>query len=202
MKKAILFVLMTVGLMSCAAAPSETASRGGFQLIGATVVAPEGSDWVTLKSISRIVAFGKAGDLLGETNILSVAIVRIDASLSDSAFLAQAKRAKAPENRPSRFQDAMISTREVAFKGAQCIRFEGSSLNTTARIETASDVYESRTGYTCRHPLRKDAVVEFTLTSRSGSRGHSAAELGLAERFFENIAFNENLFDRLRERGE
>ena len=197
MKKAFLCVLVTLGLMSCAAAPSETTSEDGFQLIGATVVAPDGPEWITLKSNSRFVAFGKTGDLLGETDILSVAFVPVDASLSDSAFLAQASTTKAPENRPSRFQDATVSIREVAFKEAQCIRFEGSSLNTTARIETVSDVYESRAGYTCRHPLRKDVVVEFTLTSRSGSRGHSTEKLEFAESFFASIAFNENLFRRL-----
>ena len=197
MKKALIFVLMTIGLMNCAAAPSETEPPAGFQLIGATVVAPDGPEWIDLKSNSRFVAFGKTGDLLGETDILSVAIVPVDASLSDSAFLAQARTAKSPEDRPSRFQDATISIREFVFNGAQCIRFEGSSYNTTARIETVREVFESRAGYTCRHPLRNDVVVEFALTSRSGSRGQSAEQLDLAESFFESIVFNRNLFGQL-----
>lgn len=197
MQKAVLFFLAIFGLVNCTASPSETDPTGNSQLIGASVAPPQGFDWIPLKSNDRFVAFGKTGDLLGETDILSVAIVEIDPDLTDAAFLEQSASAKAPERRPPRFEDAIVVTQNITFSDAQCVRFEGSALNTTAEIETLSEVYESRTGYTCRHPLRNDIVVEFTLTSRSGSRIQSQETLNVAQRFFEGIAFNRSLFRRL-----
>jgi hypothetical protein len=197
MKKAILFVLFAVGLVGCGAAPSELASRTGFNLIGATVVSPNDAGWFAIKSNPGAVALGKAGNLQGESRILSVSIIQVDGSMTDRSFLEEAKSAKTVNDNPARFQNVGVSTREVTFNGARCLRFEGSSQNTRARVATASVVYENNVGYTCRHPLRKDVAVDLAFSSRSASSTLSTAERYFAESFFNNIQFNENFFDQL-----
>lgn len=197
MKNAILFIFLSIGLLSCGVAPSEIASRTGFKLIGATVISPNEPGWVAIKANPGGVALGKPGDLQGESRIFSVSIIQVDASLSDRSFLADAKSAKTVNDNPGRFQNFRVSTREATFKGARCLRFEGSSQNTRARIATADRVFENNVGYTCRHPLRRDIAVDFTFSSRSGSSALSAAERSLAERFFNDVQLNETYFDRL-----
>jgi len=197
MKNAILFIILTVGLLGCGAPRSELVSRTGFNLIGMTVISPNDPGWFAIKSNPGAVALGKSGAVQGESLILSVSIIQVEGGRSDRSILEEAKSAKAVNDNPARFQNVSFSTREVTFNGARCIRFEGSSQNTRARIATASVVYENNVGYTCRHPLRRDVAVDFTVSSRSASSTLSTAERNLAESFFNNIQFNENYFDEL-----
>ncbi len=197
MKNTILFVLLAAGLLGCGAAPSEIASRTGFNLLGTTVISPNVPGWVAIKSNPGAVWLGTSGVLQGESRILMVNIFQVDASQSDGSFLAEAKGVNAVNDNPGHLQDVEVSTREVTFNGARCLQFEGSLQNTRARIATASAVYENNVGYTCRHPLRRDVAVNFVFSSRSDSSTLSIAERNLAESFFNNIQFNENYFDEL-----
>ena len=197
MKTVILFIFLTVGLLGCGAAPTEVAARSGFKLIGATVVSPNEPGWFALKSNPGGVALGKRGDLQGESRIFSVTIIQVDGSQSDRSFLAEAKSAKTVNDNPARFQNMKVSAQEVTFKGARCLRYEGSSQNTKASIAGTDQVYENNVGYTCRHPLRADIAVDLGFSSRSGSSGLPAAERNLAQRLFNSIQLNENFFDEI-----
>lgn len=197
MKISIIFVLLAAGLLGCGAPPSEVASRTGFSLIGVTVISPNDPGWFAIKSNPGAVALGRSGDLQGENLVLSVSIIKIESSRSDQSILEEFKSAKAVNDNSARFQNVSSRARDVTFKGARCIRFEGSSQNTKARIASASVVYENNMGYTCRHPLRRDLAVDFAFSSRSASSTLSAAERNLAASFFNNIQFDENYFDEL-----
>lgn len=175
--------MMAIGLAGCSSTPIEVTPRTGFNLIGATVVSPNGPGWRAVVSNPGNVALGKAGDIQGQSEIVNVAIIQIDGNRSDDSFLAEAKIAKSPAR-----------TQEVNYKRTRCLKYEGSRQNPNAKIAGSGPVYETAFGYTCRHPLRKDAAIDMAYSTRKTSKGLTSAERGLANQFFANIQFNENGF--------
>lgn len=193
MRRLGIFIFLTLALTGCAVS-TPVQPRTGFKITGATIASPNQPGWITSeRSPSAILLYGP-GERQGETRFVYALAISLDASMSDPAFLAEAKRAKTVNDDPDRLLPMKTQTRNIRFKGAYCLRFDLMQQDTKSKAIASGPQFINTIGYTCRHPDRRDLAVELTYSKRSSARNLTGTEKALAQQFFSDARFSADGF--------
>jgi hypothetical protein len=171
------------GAAVSAQAQTSIKPAGMYDQDGITVVSPNQTGWILLKTDKSETVFEKRGD--GGILNASVKTIRTKTFETDKDRLAGWETLKQEEL--SKLKRDSIHFNHTRFKGANCLRYDG--IFPIEKTSTSSFVHFNLKGYLCPHPNAKDSAVQMEFSNYSNTRGLTEDLNSLSEEFFEKLTF-------------
>jgi hypothetical protein len=181
------FIVIIATALFCAAvsAQAQTSIKpaGIYDHDGITVVSPNQTGWILLKTDKSETVFEKRGE--GGILNASVKTIRTKTFETDKARLAGWETLKQEE--VSKLKLDSIHFDNKRFKGAMCLRYDG--IFPIEKTPSSNFAYFNLKGYLCPHPNAKDSAVQVEFFNYSNARGLTEELDSLSDEFFEKLTF-------------
>jgi len=179
---AILIAMICAGAGS-AQDQSSISPASTYDQAGVTVVSPNQSGWILLKSDKLETVFGKRDkDGIVSANIK---IIKTKTFETDRELLASLETLKQEEL--NKLRRDSIHFNNVRFKGSSCLQYDGTF--TVDGTSSPKFPYFNLKGYVCLLPQTKDFAVQLEFSNYSNQRGFSEKLFSLSDEFFEKVVF-------------
>jgi hypothetical protein len=151
---------------------------------GITVVSPNQSGWVLLKTDKSETVFEKRGE--GGILNASVKTIRTKTFETDKDRLAGWEALKQEEF--SKLKQDHIHFNYTRFKGAMCLLYDG--IFPLEKTSSNKFAHFNVKGYLCPPPNAKDSAVQMEFSNYSNTRGLTEDLYSLSDGFFEKLIFS------------
>jgi hypothetical protein len=181
------FIVVIATALFCvtlsAQAPTSIKPASIYHQDGITVVSPNQTGWILLKTDKSETVFEKRGE--GGILNASVKTIRTKTFETDKDRLAGWETFKQEEL--SKLKRDSIHFDYTRFKGAMCLRYDG--IFPIEKTSSSNYAYFNLKGYLCPHPNAKDSAVQMEFTNYSNTRGLTEDLFSLSNEFFEKLTF-------------
>ena len=182
------FRVVIAAALFCAAvsAQAQTSIKPAsvYDQDGITVVSPNQSGWILLKTDKSETLFEKRGE--GGILIASVKTIRTKTFETEEDRLAGWESLKQEEL--SKLKRDSMHFNYVRFKGATCLRYDG--IFPIEKRSSSDFAYFNLRGYLYPHPNANDSAVQIEFSNYSNTRSFTEDLFSLSEEFFEKLTFS------------
>lgn len=192
-------VVVCLLAFSCSSLPRMEPIEPGtrFEVSGADVFSPTGSNWYAMSSPYYGVQFAQEYQRDNESleSLLAVTTIhKVQGYGDDSDFLEHIADQRLKSNDTSRFKVLEVENDYTSYKGVACLRYEWSSEDHESRgitsgIETFQ--YFKTMGFFCRHPANSAIAFQMEVSYRGSERSLPTEVRSMGEEFFDNIVFTD-----------
>lgn len=171
--------------------PTAADSSGRITLSGFSAAPPQGAGWVVQAKQPYLISFVQPQKDTDHALVANAQLLGFPKVDSPEQFLGIVKSAREHQIDPKKFK---LTTHEETLdpaRGSYCVRYHlrGEDQGSQAALSAPRLVRETY-GYTCRHPKRVGAVVDFSFSEISRPTGEGDADLAArAEPFLKGVRF-------------